>query len=302
MSAPIKTVVVHGSTGLQGGSVARALSEAGYIVRAAVRDLKAPKAQELAALPNVELVLVDLASVPKLIEIYTGADAVFSCTMPSMEEKQQGTNMADAAKAAGVKLFIWSALESIAQLTKGNLNINVPVFDSKAEVAEYLKEIELPHTNLFLGGFMENFVRFPNHSKYVKDEDTIELQYSGMRPDVMCRMIWVEKDLPEAVKIVLAHPDEFAGQDIAIADIKATCADMARVTEKVSGRQTRAVFDPTYNDHIPVFRLLKAFWNSPYRTQYKGFPFPHPLLEKHGFKAATFEDYVRERLLPHLGL
>ncbi|EJD40782.1 NAD(P)-binding protein [Auricularia subglabra TFB-10046 SS5] len=299
----LKTAVVHGATGLQGGSVTRALAVAGYTVRATVRDVNAPKAQELAKLPNVELVPVDLSSVSKLAEIYTGADAVFACTVPGPEEMQQGKNMADAALQAGIKLFLWSALESVAKLTADNLKISIPIFDAKSDVADYLATLRgLNYTNLYLGGFMENLINFPNHSKYVAAEDAIELQFSGMRPDVEGGLLWVEKDLPSAVQIILSHPSEFAGQSIALADIRISCNGMATTVQRVSGRTTRAVFDAGYNDHIPAFRLLKDFWNGPYFTHYKGWPSPHPLLAKYGFQPALFEGFAEERLLPHLGL
>ncbi|EJD40756.1 NAD(P)-binding protein [Auricularia subglabra TFB-10046 SS5] len=156
MAHTIRTVVVHGATGLQGGTVTRALSAAGYHVRAAVRDVNAPKARELAKLPNVEHAPIDLSNIQKLIKTYTGADAVFACSVPGPDELQHGKNMADAAKAAGVKFYIWSALESIEKLTKGTANLKVPEFDNKAEVADYVSALGIPYTNLYLGGFMES--------------------------------------------------------------------------------------------------------------------------------------------------
>ena len=66
--------------------MARELSAAGYIVRAAVRDVDAPKAQALAKLPNVELVLVNLADIKNLVEVYIGTDAVRPS--PALEDEQ----------------------------------------------------------------------------------------------------------------------------------------------------------------------------------------------------------------------
>ena len=76
--------------------------------------------------------------------------------MSGPDEMQHAKNMADAAKIAGVKHFIWSAAESIKNLTKGTLNLKAPAYDNKAEIAEYVRNIGLPHTNLFLSGFMES--------------------------------------------------------------------------------------------------------------------------------------------------
>ncbi|EJD40760.1 hypothetical protein AURDEDRAFT_170176 [Auricularia subglabra TFB-10046 SS5] len=115
-------------------------------------------------------------------------------------------------------------------------------------------------------------------------------------------MTYLSKDLPAAVRIILAHAADFAGADVAVADHKLTPADMARIAARVSGRTARAVYDPTYLADVPAIRENLAFRNSPYVSHYAGFPFPHPLLAKYGFKAAPFEDFVQEKLLPHLGL
>lgn len=280
MSSPgnIKTVVVHGATGLQGGSVARALAAAGYTVRAAVRDPGAPKARELAALPGVQLARVDLLDVQNLFGIYAGADAIFACTAPGPEELTQGLNMVRAAQqTTGLRLFVWSALESIAELSKDTIKLSVPVFDNKAAVAKQLDGLgdALPHLNLYLGGFMENFVNFPGLARYDAAEDMIELQYSGFRTDVRTGMTYVSRDLPAALLIILAHPAEFAGQQrVALADHKLTPADMAGLC----GRPARAVYDPTYLADISSMRENLAWWNSPHMRHYEGFPSPHPVL------------------------
>ncbi|EJD40758.1 NAD(P)-binding protein [Auricularia subglabra TFB-10046 SS5] len=290
---------------MPGGSVARHLAAAGLTVRAAVRNITFPNAQELARLPNIELVVVDLADVASLVQTYTGANAIFACTVPGPEEEQQGKNMADAAKEAGVALFIWSSLETVAKFTKGRINVANPLADAKDAVAAYLSQIGLPHTNLYLGSFMENFIKFPHESKYLEAEDTIEIQFSGMRTRDVCELVWIERDLAAAIQIIISHAADFVGQDIALADTKMTVEDMARVIQEVSGRKTRAFHDPTVNDHIPFFRELKKIWTSTEPgtfTMYHGWPSPHPLLEKHGYEPVPFEAFVRERLLPHLGL
>eukprot|EP00730_Choanoeca_flexa_P020166 TRINITY_DN9860_c0_g1_i9.p3 TRINITY_DN9860_c0_g1~~TRINITY_DN9860_c0_g1_i9.p3 ORF type:complete len:102 (+),score=25.34 TRINITY_DN9860_c0_g1_i9:276-581(+) len=76
-----------------------------------------------------------------------GADYVFAVTNfwePSGwgQETQLGKTMADAAKEAGVKLFIWSTLPAAETISEGK--IKVPHLDDKAKVDEYIKSIELP--------------------------------------------------------------------------------------------------------------------------------------------------------------
>src|ERR1700674_5893373 len=95
------TVVVTGSTGKQGGAVARGLLERGHKVRAVTRD---PNSSQAKLLANAGATLVaasleDTAAIRKALE---GAASLFAMTMPSEgadAEIRQGVAAADAAKA-----------------------------------------------------------------------------------------------------------------------------------------------------------------------------------------------------------
>jgi hypothetical protein len=65
-------------------------------------------------------------------------------TMPKvwqafMAEEQQGKDMVDAAKQAGVKHFIWTTLD--------HSEWHVPHFETKARVNDYLIASGLPRTS-----------------------------------------------------------------------------------------------------------------------------------------------------------
>ena len=60
-------------------------------------------------------------------------------------EIQQGKNLADLCKSAGVDRFIWSALPNVTKETKGAITI-VEHFDSKAQVEQYIRDIGQPAT------------------------------------------------------------------------------------------------------------------------------------------------------------
>ncbi|EJD46337.1 NAD(P)-binding protein [Auricularia subglabra TFB-10046 SS5] len=298
MSAPIKTVVVHGATGRQGGSVVRTLAAAGFKFRAAVRDPDAPKARELAAIPGVELVTVNLDDVQTLVAAYQGADAVFGLTVPSDDEVTQGKNMADAAKAAGVRHFVWSGLESVQRRTKGEMSAKF--FDDKALVSDYIASIGLPATILLLGAFMENYVYFPGYCT-VDEDSTIVLTMGPGLSNIKFPMLRAEKDTGEAVRIILSHPDAFAGQEVVIGHHLLTVEEQADIVAKISGRKARAG-PPMSFPTVPEVEKMYSFCNDPRFGMYTDRTIPDPLLEKYGFKPATFEGFVREHLLPHLGL
>ncbi|KZV83517.1 NAD(P)-binding protein [Exidia glandulosa HHB12029] len=302
MPLEIKTIVVHGATGQQGGSAVRALAAAGYTVHAAVRDRNASVAQQLAKIPGVSLVEVNLNDVNNLVAAYIGADAVYACTVPGPEELTHGKNMALASQKAGIKLHIWSTLESVAKITKGEYEVQW--HDDKAAVNDYLDELGVPHTNLFLGGFMENLVNYPHELEYDEKTKTIQLMFGAYLVDLEVPLFRVTKDVGAAVNIIVAHPDEFLGKNVGLGDLWLTPNKMAEIIQRLTGRETRAVHDPHWLEHLPGFVGMNAFHTDPRFRMFKatGMEVPDPLLAKYGFAAAPFEEFVAEVIVPFLKL
>src|SRR2546421_5428009 len=95
------TVVATGSTGKQGGAVARGLLERGHKVRAVTRDTNSSQAKSLAnaGATLVAASLEDTAAIRKALE---GATSFFAMTTPfgggTAAETRQGIAAADAAK------------------------------------------------------------------------------------------------------------------------------------------------------------------------------------------------------------
>src|SRR5262245_54789458 len=112
-----KIIAVIGATGSQGGGLAQAIladPNGGFAVRAITRDTNKDKAKALAS-KGAEVVSADLDNVESLKKAFAGADGVFAVTnfwehFSGEKEKAQAKNIADAAKAAGVKHVIWSTL------------------------------------------------------------------------------------------------------------------------------------------------------------------------------------------------
>src|SRR4029077_1738625 len=124
------TVVVTGSTGKQGGAVARGLLDRGHKVRAVTRDPNSSQAKSLvnAGATLVAASLEDTAAITQALE---GATSLFAMTTPfeggPQAETRQGVAAAEAAKAAGVHLVFTS-------VGSANRQTGVPHFDSKYEV------------------------------------------------------------------------------------------------------------------------------------------------------------------------
>merc|ERR1712115_14731 len=60
-------------------------------------------------------------------------------------EIAQGKALADISKAAGIERLIWSALPNVTKETNGKITV-VEHFDSKAQVEQYIRDINQPAT------------------------------------------------------------------------------------------------------------------------------------------------------------
>ena len=135
------TVVVTGSTGKQGGAVARGLLARGHKVRAVTRDTNSTLwwASQAKSLANAGATLVtasleDTAAIRKALE---GATSLFAVTTPfggTDAEIRQGIAATDAAQAAGVHLVFTS-------VGSANRQTGVPHFDSKYEVEKHIAKV-----------------------------------------------------------------------------------------------------------------------------------------------------------------
>ncbi|KZP05268.1 NAD(P)-binding protein [Athelia psychrophila] len=141
---PYKNFVVIGS-GTIGGPIAKALLAEGanvtVISRAgstSVKDLPA----------GIKVVSVSLTDVPALAATFKEHNIEVVVSTVAQAALPEQHLLGDAAKQAGVKLFLPSEFGySTIGLTEGELGL-------KSKFGEYLEEIGLPFTRIFDGGFI----------------------------------------------------------------------------------------------------------------------------------------------------
>jgi len=167
-----KTIVIIGSTGAQGGGVARAVvaNKAFKKVKLATRHPNADKMKSLLQdLPGTKAVRVDLNDKFSLVVAFKGADAVFGTfnywgTLAAVGydeakavemEIQQGKNVVDAAKEASVKHVVLSTLEDVATLTGGK--VKCWHFTTKGRIETYARQQEIPCTFVRYAFYYQNF-------------------------------------------------------------------------------------------------------------------------------------------------
>ena len=173
MTVADKIIAVVGATGSQGGGLCAAIlndRNRGFACRAITRDPNKDKAKALAA-NGAEVVHADLDDRASLEKAFAGAYGAFCVTnfwehFSAEKEKAQAENMAEAAKATGLKHVIWSTLEDTRELMAADdtrmpmlqQRYRVPHFDGKAEADAYFQG--LPVTFLVTSFYWDNLYMF----------------------------------------------------------------------------------------------------------------------------------------------
>ncbi len=223
-----KIIAVAGATGQQGGAVARKLLEDGWKVRALTRDPNKPAAQALAS-AGAELVSGDMDSRSELEAAFQGAYGVFSvqnfwlANVGYDGEIQQGKNVADAAKAAGVQHLVYS---SVGAAHRG---MGQKHFDSKWIIEQYIQALDIPYTILRPAAFFENF----NWERPAISNGIFNAL--GLRPEKERQLIAVE-DIAVFVALAFANPDQYLGRTIELAGDALTESQIADIFARVIGR------------------------------------------------------------------
>jgi uncharacterized protein YbjT (DUF2867 family) len=203
----LKTVVVLGATGQQGGAVARALAAAGgWRLRTISRTPDSETARTLTR-QGIEVVPANLDDPESLQGVFKGAHGIFSVQgtdKGSEVETRRGIAVADAALAAGIAHFVYASVGG-ADRSSG-----VPHFESKWHVESHIRRIGLPATIVRPTFFMDNFVSIP--ARFV----LVALMRSYFPPGRTLQMIAVE-DIGAWAARAFAQPSVFIGTATEIA-------------------------------------------------------------------------------------
>jgi nucleoside-diphosphate-sugar epimerase len=303
-----RTISVTGATGNQGGAVAKLLLQypEQYHVRAITRDTNSKSAKALADL-GAEIVEADLTKPETLPAAVQGSWGVFGVTNfydakikddPGSEEVQ-GRNLVKASFDAGVRCFIWSSLPSSNQISGGQFVSKI--YEGKYHVDAYIKEIGLPASILYTGNFYENMV-LRKHVTYNKSNDEIDFHHTVIKKDTKLAMLYVEKDLSAIVKAVFDQWDlkknELNHKILYCADSRVSPEDIIACIEKVTGKKCN--WDSLPTTGVPDRDIMYQLYNE--MGMYKGKELPDENIVALGVKMHGIEDFVRERLLPSLGL
>lgn len=260
-----KIIAVVGATGAQGGGLARAIlsdASSGFAARALTRDANSDKARALAK-RGAEVVTADVDGEEGLKRAFQGAYGAYCVTFfwahfSPEKEVASATNMAKAAKHAGLQHVIWSTFEDTRQwvpLTDQRMptlmgKYKVPHFDSKAEADHVFADLGLPVTFLLTSFYWDNFIYFGMGPKKGADGKlAITLPLGDKKlPGIAA------EDIGKCAFGIFKKGQEFIGKTVGVAGEHLTGAEMAAAFTQALGQHVR------YNDVPP--------------DVYRGFGFP----------------------------
>lgn len=260
-----KIITVLGSTGAQGGGLARAIladKSGEFSVRAVTRKVDSDQAKALAN-AGADVVAADLDDADSLRHAFEGAHGAYCVTsywehFSADKEIAQAKNMAKAAKQAGVKHVIWSTLEDVRKfypLSDDRMPTidgkwKCPHFDGKAESDRFFVESGVPTTFLLASFYWENFVYFGAGPKPGPD-GTLALTFP--MGDAKMDGIAAE-DIGRCAHGIFKRGASLTGKHIGISGEKLTLTEYAAAMSKALGR--------------------KVVYNKVTADAYRGFGFP----------------------------
>jgi uncharacterized protein YbjT (DUF2867 family) len=235
-----KVLGVIGATGQQGGSVVDFVLndpelKSQYAVRAFTRDASKPAAKALAE-NGVEVVQGDVEDPASLKTGLAGVHTLFFMTavMPGSEasEYDVGKAIVDCAVGSGVQYIVFSTLPFAEEISNGNEQ--VPHFDNKAKLEQYIRSLPVKSSFYCPGFFMQNLVR--NLAPQPQSDGSLAIQCI-IGGDTNIPMVDAVGDTGNCVGAILAQSDKYEGKVLFAASEYTNFKEAAKTMSKVYGKQ-----------------------------------------------------------------
>jgi uncharacterized protein YbjT (DUF2867 family) len=222
----MKTILITGATGKQGGAVAHELLKRGHAVRAMTRKPDSDAAKELQKL-GATIVAGDLDDAALLGNALTGVWGVWAVQNTweagVEKEEEQGKRLAKLAREKGVQHYVYSSVGS------AHRNTGIPHFDNKWRIEEMVRDLKFPsHVILRPAYFMENLL-----SPGVLQGDKLAV---AIQPRTKLQMIAVD-DIGQFGALAFTNVSALSGQEIDIAGDAVTLPEAAAILSEALGKK-----------------------------------------------------------------
>jgi uncharacterized protein YbjT (DUF2867 family) len=279
-----RIVLVAGATGRQGGAVVRHMLPKAWRLRALTRNPKSYAARQLAE-KGVELAEGDMDDPASLERAARGVYGIYSVqdfwTVGARREVQQGKNLADVAKKAGVEHFVYSSVGGAER------NTGITHWETKWVVEKHVRSLNLPVTILRPASFMETY-----HITEVEIGLLKGKLADPIRGDKPYQTIATD-DIGAFAALAFERPKDFIGLDLEIAGSELTNIDAAKVFSRVLNRPVKFQKLP-----LPIVRLVlgKEFYEMFHWFNSKGYQANIPELRRRypEVRLHSLEDWLRE--------
>ena len=136
---PNNILAIVNATGRQAASVARVGAAVGYQIRAHVSKRSSVVAQELESLDNVTIFEGSLEDKDLIARLFAGAQKAFINTLTWGDEVAIGKSLADAAKKANIKHYIYSSMPDHS--IYGKAWPAAPLWATKFTIENYIRQV-----------------------------------------------------------------------------------------------------------------------------------------------------------------
>lgn len=223
-SSEVKEVALVGA-GFIGKPIGKALLDAGLQLKVVSRSDQAKPGLEKAA-----TVAVDYDSQESLQKAFQGVDVVVNTTSHPLGLADQ-TRIADAAKSAGVKLFVTSDFGvDPRRIPQHELP---PLVSQKQELAKHLESIKLPYLRIYTGVFGEYL-----YSPFVGfDAAKSELNFVGPGDVPVASTAVVDVGGFVAHVLTTQQISQLSNKEVTVESFKHTLQEYAEAWTQVKGTQ-----------------------------------------------------------------
>ncbi|KAH8589149.1 hypothetical protein B0O99DRAFT_637359, partial [Bisporella sp. PMI_857] len=253
-------LVVFGATGNQGGSIANYVLDdpklsSKYSVRAITRSASNLQAQILKS-KGAEIVEADLNNPSSLKAAVAGAHTVFAVTTTQLSGNTRAIETAQAKAlcseliAADAKYLIWSTLPHVEVISNGNLKVEH--FDTKAEIAEFIRSLPIKSAFFAPGYFMQNFTTELMPATPSPANDGTYVFATLCKNDTLLPLVDVT-DVGKWVATILEEPDKYQGKVLAAAQGLYAWDEIAQIISKATGKTIKyqQVPDKVFREWMP---------------------------------------------------